>query len=373
MKNPILFLLPVLLFACGKKEEKKQQAPPAVAVRVAEVVERPVIFYDKYPSTIAPLNQVQVRPQTAGFITAVHFKEGDVVRKGQKLYTMDQRTYQATANQARASIATAEANRELARKDVERYRRLDEAEAIAKQTLQQAEALLDVREQEVRAAEEALRSANTQLDYAVLRAPLSGVTALNSAKLGTQVSPGAPVLTTISQEAPVGVDFPLPQRDIPRVARLENQPVAALDSTFRLRLPDGSLYPSFGRIYALDQSVDPRTGNLTVRLEFPNADGVLRTGMSVVLEMLNDQSGRQLVIPSKALNEQMGEYYVFEQLDSIVRRRQVKVGKNLGGEVVLLEGVAAGERVVTEGIKNLRDSTKVAVQPPPSSTASQNR
>ena len=187
----------------------------------------------------------------------VHFREGERVRRGQRLYTIDTRRYEASVDQAVARISTARARVALAEKDVARYRRLAEAEAIALQTLDQAEAELTVARQELDAAQAARRAAQTELDYATVSAPITGVTGLASAKVGTQVSPGAPVLTTVSQLAPIGVDFALPQNLIARFTALEGRSRAALDSTFRLRLPGDSLYAGgFGRIFALDRAVD---------------------------------------------------------------------------------------------------------------------
>ncbi|NJC26947.1 efflux RND transporter periplasmic adaptor subunit [Neolewinella antarctica] len=357
-----------LLLTCascgGGKDEEAPQQRPAPTVRVAESKQEAVTFYDEFPATVVALDEVEVRPQTTGYITQVYFREGDLVRKGQRLYTVDVRRYAADVDQATSTVASAQANLDLAEKNVERYRRLAEAEAIALQTLDQAEAEVEARRQALESANAGVRSARTQLDYTVIRAPLSGVTSLNSAKSGTQVSPGQPLLTTISKEAPIGVDFALPQTQIPRLSRMEKTGIDPRDSVFRLRLPDGSLYAGKGKIYASDRVVDPRTGSLNVRLEFTNQDKVLRPGMTLEIEMLNDQSGRQVLIPTQALSEQMGEFYVMEVRDSVTYRQKVTTGKQLGQQVVVTEGLDAGKIVVIEGLKSVKDSTKVQIAPP---------
>ncbi len=361
-KHYALIFLPLLLYACGggaeAEEEGRQQEPQAVSVRVAESVEEQLTFYDKYPATVVALDEVEVRPQVAGYLTEVHFREGDFVRKGQRLFTVDVRRYVADVEQAQSQVGTAQANLDLAEKNAARYRRLAEAEAIALQTLDQAEAELTARRREVESAEAGVRSARTQLDYTVIRAPLSGITSLSTVKTGTQVSPGNPLLTTISQEEPIGVDFALPQEIIPRLSRLEG---GSPDSTFRLRLPNDSLYAEYGRIYASDRAVDPRTGTLNVRLEFSNDAKVLRPGMSLELEMLNRESGRQVLVPTQALGEQMGEYYVFLVRDSMAYRRKVTTGQRIDGRAIILEGLEGGQTIVTEGLKNVQDSTKVKI------------
>ena len=366
--KPFHFLPLLLILSCGGGGDQagaaqQQGPPPAKPVRVAEAREQELVFYESFPGSVSPLERVEVRPQVSGYITQVHFKEGDYVRKGQRLYTIDVRRYVADVNQAEADIESARANVALAEKNVLRYRRLAEAEAIATQTLDQAEAELESRRQNLNSAEAALNSAQTQLDYAVIRAPLSGLTELGSAKVGTQVSPGNPVLTVITQEEPVGVDFALPQTEIPRLSRFERMSVAELDSTFRLRLPDGTLYPAYGSVYASDQAVDPQTGTLTVRLVFDNPDNILRNGMAVSVELINRQSGRQLVVPTEALAEQMGEFYVYRIQDSMAFRQGVRTGAQVRGQRIILAGLEPGTMVAVEGLKGIKDSTKVEIMP----------
>ena len=204
------------------------------------------------------------------------------------------------------------------------------------------------------------------MDYAYITAPLTGLTGLGSAKVGTQVSPGSPVLTVITKEEPVGVDFALPQDDIPRLARFERMDPSELDSTFRLRLPDGSLYGPTGQIYATEQTVDSRTGSLTVRLAFENEQNFLRNGMTVSVEMINRQAGPQLVVPTQALAEQMGEFYVYRVQDSTAFRQNVTTGEQVGDQQIILDGLDAGAVVVTQGLKAIRDSSRVRIQSPKS-------
>ena len=363
-----LTLCALLGFAtgCGGEDEgKQQQKRPPAPVRLAQAEEKEVVFYDKYPATVTALDQVDVRPQVSGYVTKIHFKEGDYVRKGQRLYTIDVRRYVADVDQANSSVETARANLALAEKNAARYRRLADAEAIALQTLDQSEAELEAARQNLAAAEAGVRSARTQLSYTAITAPLSGMTSLNSVKVGTQVSPGSPVLTTISEEEPVGVDFALPQEMIPRLSRLETEGLA-VDSTFRLRLPNDSLYAAFGTIYASDRAVDPRTGTLNVRLAFDNPRGVLRTGMSLEVEMLNRQTGRRVMVPTQALADQMGEYYVYtvDTQDSTAHRARVEIGERLSENVVILDGLDGGEQVIVEGLKSVQDSAKVKIIPP---------
>lgn len=347
--------------AAGGDGQQRPGANAAKAVRVAVAEQRQLTFYDKFPATVSPLDEVELRPQASGYITRVHFREGEFVRRGQRLYTLDLRRYAADLEQAEAGVNSALADLSLSEKNLARYERLAEAEAIALQTLDQARAEVEVRQQSVEQARAVVVGAQTQLDYAVITAPLSGLTSLNSAKVGTQVSPGTPLLTTISQIDPIGVDVAISQEAIPRVARLEGRSLGQLDSTFRLRLPDNSLYREYGKIYAIGRAVDPRTGTLNVRLEFSNKEGVLRPGMALEAELLDQRAGERLVLPTTALGEEMGEFYVMVKEDSIVRRRKVETGERLRGMVIVLDGLESGDTVVAAGLMGLQDSSKVKI------------
>jgi membrane fusion protein (multidrug efflux system) len=358
---PTLFLMP----GCGGSGSEGSgksggRGQGAITVRVDTARVSQLSFYDKFPAVVTALDEVELRPQVGGYITERHFRGGDYVRRGQKLFTIDVRRYVADVNRAAADVEAARANLKLSEKNVARYRRLAAEEAIAIQTLDVAEAEVEARRQAVAAAEATRNAAAARLDYAYIRAPLSGTTGLNVAKVGTQVSPGTPLLTVISKRDPIGVDFALPQADIPRLARLKedgNSP----DSTFRLRLPDGSKYSSYGEIYADGRAVNQQTGALEVRLFFANGQEILRPGMSLELEILSQQAGEQLTIPRSALGEQLGEYFVFLLRDSLVHRQKVTTGSQIRGQIIISEGLEPGDVIVTDGMKSLRDSSRVKV------------
>ncbi len=342
--------------------------PPATPVRTTLSELKAETFYDTYPGTVVPLEEVEIRPQAGGYITEVHFKEGDRVKRGQRLFSIDVRAYETGVARADASVSTAEANLALAEKDVERYSRLNEAEAIAKQTLERAQAQVEVYRQQLASARAELRGAETQLDYTSITSPIDGSTGLATAKVGTQVSPGQPLLTTVSQLAPVGVDFALEQDGISAFSEFEGKSAKQLDSTFRIRLPGGEMYSEYGQVYALDRAVDPRTSNLTVRLQFANPKFQLRPGMNLDVEVLNANSGTVVMIPDAAIGEQMGEFYVYEVEDGMALRRTIRAGRKIRGRTVVLEGLEGGEPIVVEGVKALRDSARVSIAPPKAST-----
>ncbi|WP_073078344.1 efflux RND transporter periplasmic adaptor subunit [Chitinophaga jiangningensis] len=344
--------------ACKGPGQKGAPALPPTAVNTVEANVAPAVYYDKFPASVVALNQVELRSQVSGFITGIFFQEGEVVQKGKVLYEIDRRKYEAAYRQAEASIASAQANYNKAKKDDDRYKRLAEQDAVARQILDNAEAALETSRSQLAAAQASLLAARTDLDYSLIKAPFTGRIGISQVRLGAQVSPGTTLLNTISSENPIAVDFVVNESDISRYAELQGMSTAN-DTTFRLQLPDGSLYAQNGRLLAVDRGVDNQTATIRVRIEFANPDNKLKDGMSCVLNVLNQQSGDRLIIPYKALTEQMGEYFVFVAKDSIAVQRKVHLGPRMRDQIVIMEGLQQGDKVITEGFQRLRDSSRI--------------
>ncbi|GAA3939590.1 efflux RND transporter periplasmic adaptor subunit [Chitinophaga oryziterrae] len=357
------------LASCKGPGQKAAMVMPPTPVNVATATQGSAIYYDKYPATVVSLSQVELRAQVAGYITGIFFKEGEVVQKGKPLYEIDRRKYEAAYAQAEANIASAKANFNKAQKDADRYHRLAEQDAIARQTLDNADAALETNRSQVAAANAQLLAAKTDLDYSYIRAPFTGRIGISQVKLGAQVSPGTTLLNTMSSENPIAVDFVVSETDIHRFASLQGKTInPAEDSTFRLQLPDGTAYAERGKIIVIDRGVDNQTATIKVRIEFNNPKDELKDGMSCVLRVLNDQSGEHVIIPYKAVVEQMGEYFVFISKDTTAEQRKIHLGPRLRDQIVVLDGVNAGEKVITEGFQRLRDGGKIdtaAKQQPP--------
>jgi RND family efflux transporter MFP subunit len=359
------------LASCGKKEDeqKKNAAPPptSVALTVARTTE--AIYYDEYPATVVALNTVELRSQATGFVTGIFFKEGEVVPKGKLLYEIDQRQYQAAYEQAKADLRSVQANATNAEVNAGRYRRLVEQDAVARQVVDNANTAAATARAQVAAAQASVNIARNNLGFSRITAPLTGRIGISDVRLGSQVGAGSTLLNTISSEDPVGVDIVVTQTDIARFAALQNAKASHADSTLRLVLPGGVPYPHPGRIRTIDRGVNSQTGAITVRVEFANPRRELKDGMSAVLKVLNTQSGQRIVVPYKAIVEQMGENFVYVATDSsTAQQRKVALGPRLKDQIVLLDGVKDGDKVVTEGVQKLRDGGKIttaAPAPPP--------
>jgi membrane fusion protein, multidrug efflux system len=366
VKNLPFFFVTVstLLFtACGKKNETAMQGPPPVSVVVQQVSTSDAAYYDEYPAVVRALNEVELRPQVNGYITGIYFREGDKVKKGQKLYTIDQQQSEAAYKQAQANLASQEANLAKAKKDVERYRELDKQDAIAKQQVDYAEATYSAALQQVEAAKASVQSVQTNVRYTTIIAPFDGTIGISLVRLGASVSPGQTLLNTISSDDPVAADITVDQQDIYKFTQLlSKKSNAKTDSTFRLSFRNQP-YPYNGKISFIDRAVDAQTGTIKMRLEFPNPDHTVRAGMSATLRVLS-QAKKAVVIPYKAINEQLGEFFVYLADSSKATQRKVLLGKQVGMNVIIRNGLKEGETIITEGIQNLREGTPINIAKP---------
>ncbi|PWV50812.1 efflux RND transporter periplasmic adaptor subunit [Chitinophaga sp. S165] len=347
------------LASCKGPAQKQALVLPPTPVSVVPAVTGTAVYYDKYPATVVALNQVELRAQVTGYITGIFFKEGEVVQKGKPLYEIDRRKYEAAYRQAEASIAQAKANLTKAQKDADRYHKLAEQDAIARQTLDNADAALDVSRSQLAAAEASLLAARTDLDYSIIKAPFTGRIGISQVKLGAQVSQGSTLLNTMSSENPIAVDFVVNETDIARFSAKQGRAITPGDSTFRLQLPNGQAYSEPGRIAVIDRGVDNLTATIKVRIEFNNPKGELKEGMSGVMQVLNDESGERVIIPYKSVVEQMGEFFVFIAKDTVAEQRKIHLGPRMRDRIVVLDGVQQGDLIVTEGLNRLRDGGKI--------------
>lgn len=364
MKNRYIYLLSAVAVlswsACGKKNKKNAAMPPTPVSEV-EAKSGETIYYDNYQSSVVALNSVELRAQVAGFITAIYFKEGTVVKKGTPLYEIDRRKYLAAYNQAEANLFSANANLVKAQKDIDRYEMLLKNDAVARQTVDQAEAAYQTSKGDVKVAEAAVASAKTDLSYATITAPFTGRIGISQVRLGSEVSPGTTLLNTISSEDPIGVDVVIDESDIDRFYKYQKN---SNDSTFKLQLSNGTILNKPGKVLAVDRGVNNQTGTIKVRVQFPNPDDQLKDGMSCVLQVLNSQSGNHIIIPYKAVTEQMGEFFVFVAQDTIANQHKVKLGPRIGANVAVLSGIEEGDKVITDGFQRLKDKGKITLGKP---------
>ncbi len=380
MKNLVINTLALagmfsLLTGCGgKKDQQQQQAPPPTAVSVYTVQRGSASYYDELPATVTALLQVDIQPQVSGNITGIFFQDGQRVRKGQKLYTIDPQQYRATYDQAVAQLNVQKANLNRAQKDADRYNTLAQQDAVARQLVDNATAALETARMQVEAAKATITQVSTNLKYATIYAPLDGTIGISQVRLGAAVAPGSTALNTISADNPIAADILVDQDDIARFERLQNSKTAVRDSTFLLTLPDGSQYKYSGSVRIIDRAVDPQSGTLRVRIAFPNPNNELKPGLTANVRIRNNTGQSKLLIPYKAVQEQMSEYFVYVLGDSSkVVQKKVALGARINDKVIVNSGLNENEKIVTTGVQKIKDGARVKVVPTQDSTKSQPR
>ena len=360
MRQTILLGVAMVTFAtsCTNNSTPPPAAPPPAKVVVEAVKTGDAVYHEEYPATVTPLNQVDLRPQVSGFVTGIHFRDGDRVKKGQLLYSIDAQLYNANYEQAVASLKVQEANLVKAQKDADRYHELAKNDAVAKQLVDNADAALEVARKQTEAAKANISGVQTSVRYTKVYAPFTGVIGISQVKPGTAVVAGQTLLNTISTDDELAVDFNIDQKEIYEMSKLINQ--KGKDSVFTLAF-GGDAYPQPGKLAFLDRAVDPQTGTIKARLIFPNKDRVLRAGMNGTVRVKNDNSGKKsLLIPYKAVTEQLGEYFVYVPGDSSkVTQTRVQIGRQIGTDVIVRDGLKAGDSVVTQGVQNLREGAVI--------------
>ncbi|MCE7041429.1 efflux RND transporter periplasmic adaptor subunit [Dyadobacter sp. CY312] len=360
----------LVLASCGKKDDQKaaMQAPPPVNVTLHEVAATDARYHDEYPASITALNQVELRPQVTGFITGVHFQDGARVKKGQLLYTIDAQLYAANYEQAVANLNVQQANVVKAQKDADRYHELDKNDAVAKQLVDNADAALEVAKRQAEAAKASISAVSTNVRYTKVFAPFNGTIGISLVKVGAAVTAGQTILNTVSSDGQLAVDFNVDQAEIFRFTNLLKNNKAS-DSTFTLAFGN-DVYPQPGKIQLLDRAVDPQTGTIKARLVFPNNENLLRAGMTATVRVLNNASAKSVIIPYKAVTEQLGEFFVYVAGDSSkVTQRRLVLGQPIGTNIIVKEGLKEGEKIAVEGVQNLREGAVINTQPLPAAGA----
>jgi len=337
-----------------------QQAgpPPAVLVQPAEL--RSMTKQAEFVGRAEALEKVDLRARVQGFLGPRLFKDGDLVKEGQIVFTIEKDPFEAAVDQRRAQLASAQATlanadqqlgrtAELVRKGNAPVAQLDQ------RTAEQGQAKAAVLE-----AEANLRDAQIQLSYTEIKTPISGRIGRPAVSPGNLVGPDTGVLATVVQENPMQVLFSVTQREILE-ARRDSDPNGKVRA--RVRLADGSLYGEPGRIDFLDVQVNPRTDGQTVRAMFPNPDDLLTDGQTVRVVIQEKGNGQVVTIPESAIAiDQTGPYVFVVGQDDKVEQRRLKLGTERDGRTVVEEGIEAGDRVVVQGQQRIRAGMTVAPQ-----------
>jgi len=347
------------LLSCAKKPVATQ-GPPPVAVQVAQVKRQDMPRLVQAVGTVVSPRVVQVRPRVGGLITAVHFQEGELVREGQLLLEIDREPYENALREAEARLARDRALLAKAEADLARAEALVAKDFITKEQLDQARANVQQLQAAVAGDRAAVDQARLQLSYCRITAPASGRAGELAVHPGNLVKANDDKpLVTIVQVAPVDVSFAVPEVYLPELRRLAKSAELVVQATAR---SDGALAAS-GKVTFLDNAVDPRTGTVLLKARFANEDGALWPGQFVDVALQLGKVPGALVVPVAAvIPAQQGDSVFVVKPDSTVELRQVKLAGKVGEEVIVAQGLAEGETVVTDGQIRLVPGARVEVR-----------
>ena len=346
---------------------RPRPVPEVLPVVAAEPVEvEDVSVYGEYVGRIRAQQFVEIRARVEGYLERMLFTEGTYIKKGQTLFVIDPKLYRARVNKAKAQLNKAKAQALKAQRDLERIRPLYEQNAASQLDLDNAIASYESAAADVVVCEADLTQAEMTLGYTTVRSPISGYISERSADIGTLVGPGGQsLLATVVKSDTVRVDFSMTALDYLR-SKARNVNLGHKDSTRKwdpyitVTLADDSQYPFRGLVDFADPQVDPRTGTFSVRAEMPNPEHVLLPGQFTKVKLLLDVRENAVVVPSKALVIEKGGAYLFVvRPDSIVEKRFVETGPELGNSIVIERGLVQGEDIVTEGYHKLSHGMKV--------------
>ncbi len=351
----------VLLAGCGGSKGPEQKGPPPVPVSVYRVELGSATYFDDYPATVTALEQVEIRPQVSGYLSYIFFKEGQHVAKGARLYAIDQQQYRAAYDQAAANLNVVRANLAKAQQDADRYQELAKEDAVARQTLEHALADLQSAKMQVAAVEANVKGVETNLRYSVIYAPFECTMGISLAKVGSAVTAGQTLLATVSSDNPIGVDAAVDEKQISRFTALLQRKIPESESPFTIVLPDQTVYSYPGHLTFIDRAVDSQTGTIRIRVVFSNAVGLLKPGLTCNLRVKASSSDKSLLIPYRAVTEQMGEYFVYVVTGDRVAQRRVNLGAKVSDKTIVRAGLQAGEQIVVEGVQKLKDNSLIVI------------
>jgi len=406
--TPILSLLIVTLLVttAGCSQKTSATAPPPFEVQVMEVQKKDVPVYQEWIGTLDGSVNADIKPEVSGYLVQQAYTEGTFVRKGQLLFQVDARPFQAALDQtqgqlaqsqgqfeqaraqlaqAEAQVAVAEANQRRTQLDVERYTPLAQQQAVTQQDLdnatqnnlaskaqlQAARAQVETTKAQITAAQAAIQTAQAavetgqiNLDFTRITSPIEGIPGIAQLQIGALVSPAGGAITTVSTLDPIKVYFTASEQEYLDFAR--RFPTAELrQGEFREReleliLADGTTYAHKGKVYFADRQVDVRTGAIRVAGLFPNPQNSLRPGQYGRVRIAVRTEQGALLVPQRAVIDLQGTRQVaVVDENNTVKIRDVKLGETIGSEWIINEGVKPGERVIVEGVQKVRQGMQV--------------
>jgi RND family efflux transporter MFP subunit len=366
--------LALLVAACGKYRQQQTAAPPPPAVTVAKPVQKTVTDYDEYVGRFTAVNSVEVRARVSGYLEGVHFRDGQLVKKGDLLFSIDKRPFQNTLDQARANLEQAKSNVIFTKADLERAQQLVHDKTITEQVFQQRAQAYRNAEAAVSGMEAALHQAELDLQFTELRAPIDGRIGDRKVSPGNLVTGGTTgnttLLATIVSIDPIHFEFTFDEASLLRYERMAKlgHDIASHGAgvPVALKLIDEKDFVHKGRMDFVDNVIDSSTGTIRGRALFANPNGQFTPGMFARVRVPASPPYLALLVPDVAIASEQARKYVLAVNDkSIAEQKYVTLGQLLGGLRVIKSGLSPNDEVIVDGIARVRAGQKVKAKEQP--------
>jgi membrane fusion protein, multidrug efflux system len=363
----VLIALAGVLAGCGEGQ-RQQAAPPPPKVTVAKPALRTIVDQDEYVGRFVAVDVVEVRARVSGYLDKVHFTDGQIVKQGDLLFTVDKRPFQNTLDQARANLETAKSNVAFTQADLARGQQLLRDRTISEQIFEQRAQAARNAQSGVAANEAMVRQAELDLEFTELRAPVTGRIGDRRVTPGNLVTGGTGGSTTLLANIvsidPIRLEFTFDETSLLRYQRLATggkSDVTGLGNTaVRLKLLDEADFSHYGRMDFIDNVIDRATGTIRGRAQFANADGLFTPGMFARVEVPGSSPYQALMIPDAAIGtEQVRKFVYVLDRDNVARQRFVTLGQVVDDLRVIKDGLSADDRVVVNGLMRVRVGQKV--------------
>ena len=366
----VALMVALMLAGCGDNQPQKQSggAPPPPTVTVSAPTERTIVDYDEYVGRFAAVNAVEVRARVSGYLDSVHFKDGQLVKQGDLLFTIDKRPFQNALDQAQATLTQAKATLAYAQADLERGQSLVKEKTITLQTFEQRTQAARIAEAALTRAEAAVRQAELDLQFTELRAPIDGRIGARQVSRGNLVTGGTSgnttLLATIVSTNPVYFEFTFDEASFLRYQRIGNtgHDIASRNGgvPVTLKLIDERTFDHKGRMDFVNNVISTSTGTILGRAVFQNPTGLFTPGMFARVRVPASAPHEALLVPDVAIASQQTQKYVLVVDDkSVAKSKTVTLGQLVGGLRVIRSGLAASDKVVVNGLARVRPGQKV--------------
>jgi membrane fusion protein, multidrug efflux system len=356
----LAFGLTVILGGCGSAAPPAQRKVPVTAIRLTA---RPISVTEEYPAQIEASNTVEIRPRVGGVLEHQSAVEGQHVKARQILFEIDPEPYRAALAQAQAALAQAEAAQAQAVRDLARAKPLSAIDALSQRELDAAEAANAATAASVRAAQAAVRTAELNLGYTVVRAPIDGEMSRALIRIGGLVTAYTTLLTTVYQTDPMYINFSIAEQRLLQLQHELGRPPDQQNRSkrqFRVYLADGQEIPMAAELNFVDAAVDVRTDTLPVRLAVPNPRQLLRAGQYAKVTVDASAPPDALSVPQRAVQELQDKNFVWiVDADGKAQPRNIVLGPRVGTDILIEKGLAPGDSVVVDGVQKLKPGTPV--------------